>query len=207
MVLDLDETLVHSNGFPPRIIRGRKPYQITWQNATTGQMEIAYTRIRPGVLIFLEKVNEMFEVILFTASMPNYAKEIVKLLDREGFNFPLLTRGDCVFDDGRFIKDLAVINRDLKNVIIIDNFPESYCNNPENGLPIESWFDDPFDRELERMYKVLERLNQVDDVREYITSIVIRDKISMYQLDSLIAEPKKESIFDNFINLMKRVRY
>ena len=48
--------------------------------------------IRPGAHRFLNKVAEMFEVILFTASMPNYAKEIVKLIDLKGHNFPLLSR-------------------------------------------------------------------------------------------------------------------
>lgn len=122
-----------------------------------------------------------------------------------------------MFSEGRFIKDLSILKRDLKNVIIIDNYPESYSNNPYNGIPITSWYDDPFDKELHKMVTgtsnlfhlvlVLDRLNQVDDVRDFIKKFVINDKVSMYQLYKNIGEPKRETLFESLINLWKKVIY
>jgi RNA polymerase II subunit A small phosphatase-like protein len=48
---------------------------------------------------------------------------------------------------------------------------------PENALPIPSWYDDPRDRELNKLIPILERLSQVDDVRNYIRYLVIDNRI------------------------------
>ena len=52
--------------------------------------------------------------------------------------------------------------------IIVDNSPMSYALNPENGLPINTWFDDKSDRELYNISSILEFLSFVPDVRNYI---------------------------------------
>lgn len=84
--------------------------------------------------------------------------------------------------------------------MIVDNYPESYSNNPDNGLPIPSWYGDMTDNELINMLTVLERLNQVNDVRPYIQKFVINDKISPYTLFKLIGEPRQASPFENIID-------
>ena len=56
----------------------------------------------------------------------------------------------------------------MEDIIIIDNSPNSYQFQPENGLPILSWYDDPHDRELMRFIPGLKLLAQVDDVRPVI---------------------------------------
>ena len=149
--MDLDETLIHSENIPPPNKSQVKAFKIWWKNSTTDQNETAYTCLRPGVFEFLQTVNDIFEVVLFTASMPNYAKQIVKLIDRKGYNFPLLTRNQCTLTSSKYLKDLSILGRDLKSVIIVDNFPESYSKHPRNGLPIESWYDNPSDKQLKRM--------------------------------------------------------
>ena len=166
-------------------------------------MATALTLVRPGVLKFLNKVTKMFEVIFFTASKEKYAKEITKLLDRGKYHPYLLSRDDCKFENGMFIKDLSILKRNLKDVIIIDNLPESYLNNPENGLPIESWMGNPKDDVLNKMVTVLERLNEVDDVRSYIPEIIINNRISMHNLFKLIGSPKKSSRFDDIMVSLK----
>ena len=99
-----------------------------------------------------------------------------------------------------YIKDLSVIQRDLKNVIIVDNLPESYINNRENGIPIESWMGSTSDRAFDKLTTILERLNEVEDVRTYIKQIVIRDKVSMYHLLKLIGPPKENSALDGIMD-------
>jgi CTD small phosphatase-like protein 2 len=49
---------------------------------------------------------------------------------------------------GGFVKDLSVINRDLSKVVLVDNSLNSFQLQPNNGIPMKSWFDDPEDAEL-----------------------------------------------------------
>ena len=41
-----------------------------------------------------------------------------------------------------YYKDLRKLNRDMSNIIIVDNNPDAYAFQPENALPILSWYDD-----------------------------------------------------------------
>lgn len=66
------------------------------------------------------------------------------------------------------MKDLKKIKSDLKKTIIIDNIPENFSMQPDNGVPIRGWFNDnPNDTELVRIGAALKQLviNQVPDVR------------------------------------------
>lgn len=49
------------------------------------------------------------------------------------------------------MKDLARIGRDLSKVIIVDNIAESFLLQPENGICIKSWYDDPADTALNEL--------------------------------------------------------
>ncbi len=50
-------------------------------------------------------------------------------------------------------------------MIIIDNAPYSYIFQPDNAIPITSWFNDPNDRQLLELLPLLNSLVPVDDVR------------------------------------------
>jgi hypothetical protein len=56
------------------------------------------------------------------------------------------------------------------------------------------------------MMTVLERLNQVNDVRPYIKTFVINDKISMYTLFKIIGEPKQASPLDDILDSFKEFK-
>ena len=84
-----------------------------------------------------------------------------------------------------YVKDLKSLNRELKNLIIIDNNPSSFALNTENGIPIESWYDDLNDRELQNLEPILEFLSSVSDVRDYIKQIVNGSQISYINFQKL----------------------
>lgn len=69
---------------------------------------------------------------------------------------------------GLFIKDLRIIkNRDLKELVIIDNMPHSFGFQIENGIPILEWFDDQNDQELKYLTRYLLKALPFEDIRAY----------------------------------------
>jgi len=92
----------------------------------------------------------MFEVIVFTASHQCYADPVLDHLDPSGdLIHHRLYRDSWIPVEGVFIKDLRVIeNRNLKDVVIVDNAVYCFGYQLENGIPIITWNDDPNDKEL-----------------------------------------------------------
>lgn len=62
----------------------------------------------------------------------------------------------------------------MKDVIILDNSPIAYMFQPENAMPIASWYDDKEDRQLHRSAVLLERLAYEQDVRKIIKRLITR---------------------------------
>ncbi|XP_047456761.1 carboxy-terminal domain RNA polymerase II polypeptide A small phosphatase 1-like isoform X3 [Mugil cephalus] len=158
VVIDLDETLVHSSFKPVNNADFIIPVEID------GTVHQVYVLKRPHVDEFLKRMGEMFECVLFTASLSKYADPVSDLLDKWGAFQSRLFRESCVFHKGNYVKDLSRLGRDLNKVIIIDNSPASYVFHPDNAVPVASWFDDMSDTELLDLIPFFERLSKVDDV-------------------------------------------
>ena len=85
--------------------------------------------IRPYTKECLELVNKYYEVIVFTASHKWYADVILDYIDPENKYFQhRFYRDHCIkTNDNVYIKDLRVFkNRDLKDMIIVDNAVYSF---------------------------------------------------------------------------------
>ncbi|MEQ2289612.1 Carboxy-terminal domain RNA polymerase II polypeptide A small phosphatase 1, partial [Ameca splendens] len=123
---------------------------------------------RPHVDEFLKRMGEMFECVLFTASLSKYADPVSDLLDKDGAFQSRLFREACVYHKGNYVKDLSRLGRDLRRVIIIDNSPASYIFHPDNAVPVVSWFDDMSDTELLDLIPLFERLSKVDDIYDIL---------------------------------------
>ncbi|XP_078169856.1 uncharacterized protein LOC144564185 isoform X1 [Carex rostrata] len=163
LVLDLDETLVHSTLEPCPDADFSFLVNFNLKEHTI------YVKCRPYLRDFLERVASLFETIIFTASQSIYAEQLLNVLDpkRKLFRHRVY-RDSCVFVEGNYLKDLSVLGRDLSHVIIVDNSPQAFGFQIDNGVPIESWFDDPNDRELLSLLPFLESLAGVQDVRPLI---------------------------------------
>ncbi|XP_029692600.1 uncharacterized protein isoform X3 [Takifugu rubripes] len=163
VVIDLDETLVHSSFTPVSDADFIIPVEIE------GTVHQVYVLKRPHVDEFLKRMGELFECVLFTASLSKYADPVSDMLDTWGAFRNRLFRESCVFHKGNYVKDLSRLGRDLDKVIIIDNSPVSYIFQPENAVPVVSWFDDKSDTELLDLIPFFERLSQADDIYPFLT--------------------------------------
>lgn len=99
-----------------------------------GTVHQVYVLKRPHVDEFLRKMGELYECVLFTASLAKYADPVADLLDKWGAFRSRLFRESCVFHRGNYVKDLSRLGRELSRVIIIDNSPASYIFHPDNAV-------------------------------------------------------------------------
>jgi RNA polymerase II subunit A small phosphatase-like protein len=160
LVLDLDETLVHSS------FKVLERADFTIPVEIEGQYHNIYVIKRPGVDQFMKRVGELYEVVVFTASVSKYGDPLLDQLDIHNVVHHRLFRDSCYNHQGNYVKDLSQVGRDLRETIIIDNSPTSYIFHPQHAIPISSWFSDAHDNELLDLIPVLEDLAgaQVKDV-------------------------------------------
>jgi len=163
LVLDLDETLVHCT------VEQTPDADLTFPVVFHGMEYIVHVKLRPHVFEFLEKICNKFEVVVFTASQKVYADELLNRIDPEGkYIQHRLFRESCLAVEGNFLKDLNVLGRDMSKMVLVDNSPHAFGYQVDNGIPIESWFDDPTDTELLKLEKYLQTLHTVSDVRSSV---------------------------------------
>lgn len=196
LILDLDETLVHS---------ALKPFKTQPDMILTIPFEqnkqTVYVLKRPHVDEFLETVSKMFEIVIFTAGIQDYANPLLDKLDKSKYIKYRLFREHCTVCNRLYIKDLNTIGRDLKDTIIIDNNPISFAFNKDNGIPILTWHTNPYDNELMKLIPLLIYLTKVDDVRNVIRNVVNGDQVNFYKLNSILKD-KNITHHDNTNNTM-----
>ena len=203
LILDLDETLVHSCFKPNNIINNNTNNNLAQPDILLKiQFHSKYHDVfvykRPFVDEFLEKMDQYYNLIIFTASVQEYADPLLNVLDKNRLIKLRFYRNSCVLDkNGKFIKNLSNIFADLKNVILLDNNPISYSYNKTNGLPILTWHFDKKDRELLKLIPILEFTSNVNDVRNFIPRFVEFDMVSFSKFNMLLDEINKQKEQNN----------
>ena len=119
---------------------------------------------------FLEKITPYFEIVVFTSALANYASAIVDYIDPQKKIIKyVMCRDRClVTKNGVYIKDLRVLgNRDLNDVLIVDNLTHNFCLQVDNGVPILDYQDDPDDRELKYLADYLVKCAEAENMVEF----------------------------------------
>lgn len=126
LVLDLDETLIHGMYFPFGY----------------------YFFVRPGVFDFLEKMHNLFEIIIFTAAKKEYVYDIIEKIDYKDYIDYILYKKHIINEKGSLAKKLDLIGRDLNKIIYVDNLENNAKYNKKNLYLISSWYNNIFDKEI-----------------------------------------------------------
>ncbi|KZS88216.1 HAD-like protein [Sistotremastrum niveocremeum HHB9708] len=134
---------------PPMPPPHQKPYTLllsmddlvitsTWDRATGWR-----TAKRPGIDYFLAYMSQFYEIVIFT-TQPHYTAEPVLMqLDKYQFYITYrLYKEATRLKDGKVVKDLSYLNRDLSKVIILDTHPEHVETHPDNAIVMNPWKGD-----------------------------------------------------------------
>ncbi|OVF08671.1 putative mitochondrial import inner membrane translocase subunit [Clavispora lusitaniae] len=158
LVLSLDDLLIHSE----------------WDTKNGWR-----TAKRPGLDYFLGYLSQYYEIVIFGSNSQMYSEKTVAKLDplRAYIQYALF-REACRYKDGKLIKDLNLLNRDLAKTVAIDVNEESLCMNPENSIILKPWDGKPDDT-LVKLIPLLEYLatQPVKDVRPILNSFEDKSNI------------------------------
>lgn len=126
---------------------------------------------RPFIDQFLQQCGPpLFETVAFTQDSPFTAGTLIETLDTQGMIMFKLFRDSTRYIDGKRIKDLNCLNRDMSKVIHIDWDREACSLNPHNCIVLDKWLGDGGDSTLIDLATFLRTIvaQDVDDVREII---------------------------------------
>ncbi|MBW0500786.1 hypothetical protein O181_040501 [Austropuccinia psidii MF-1] len=174
LVLDLDETLIHStsrlggmggsNGWTNQTSNSAGLKARVVEVVLDGRIVVYHVYKRPWVDFFLKTVSSWYTVVIFTASMREYADPVIDWLDQgRGLIDARLFRESCTNIKGSYVKDLTIVERDLSKVCLVDNSPISYGLHQANAIPIEGWLNDPSDEGLLELLPMLDSLRFTKD--------------------------------------------
>ena len=185
LVIDLDETLIHSVSRGTTHVNSSQGHIIEVKFSISGISTLYYVHKRPYCDLFLTKVSNWYNIVIFTASMKEYADPVIDWLETSLPNTSFskrLYRNDCTLRDGvGYIKDLSILTRmntssripvqevGLNEIIIIDNSPVSYAMNVDNAIQVEGWINDQSDTDLLNLIPLLESLRFTTDVRNILS--------------------------------------
>ncbi|XP_064100424.1 mitochondrial import inner membrane translocase subunit TIM50-C-like isoform X1 [Macrobrachium nipponense] len=125
---------------------------------------------RPGVDFLLHHCGPpLFEVVIYTNEQGFTAFPIIDHLDPNGLIWYRLYKDTTRYVNGKHVKDLSCLNRDLEKVICID-WDADAVSSPRNHLKLKRWDGNMNDQSLVELGLMLRTIaeSEVSDVREVI---------------------------------------
>lgn len=93
---------------------------------------------RPGLNNFLKKLVQKYEVVIYSDDEYIFLETATQSLDpRQQIFMGTFGRESMVWSNGRYIKDLAYLNRDPKNIIVIDRDARNVSKHPQNVIVLK----------------------------------------------------------------------
>jgi len=208
VVLDLDETLIHSiflndlevlTKSTSKLLKLMKKLRKKCDLflSDVGNYGDIFVFFRPGLHRFLKKLSTTCEVVLWTAASRRYAKPILDFIDPDGHLLPYrLFREHTIRRGKESIKDLGLLGRKLKKTLLIDNNEDALARAPRNCYLIPDFYGDPNDFELQEAWRLICELNEF-----YTYNLDIRMKlertaaINRFTQDTSIKQLKWKKVY------------
>jgi TFIIF-interacting CTD phosphatase-like protein len=166
LVLDLDETLVHTND-RASIRKDAKP-----DFSIPGGYVVC---LRPGVVEFLDYCLASYhEVMIWTAGTEDYAYEVfnkfydpsrfARIWDR-GRCFPKQDQEHSISYWRKDIKKLQRLGYDKEKILCVDDTPQNFERSYGNLIRVRPFLGDPQDTELLELKRYLDYIGPGENVR------------------------------------------
>ena len=163
VVLDMDETLLHSEHIPSIDATRFDMVIIDDEN-----VNIFGIHLRPMVEDFILYGAEHFELVVFTAASRTYARPVLDALDPRGRIKHRLYRDSCMEVDGFLVKPIRKLGRRLARTVLVDNNEVCMLTCPDNGLLVPSYYGGRRDECMKHLADILQHLHTLDDVRPFL---------------------------------------
>lgn len=187
LVLDLDETLIHSAPYPPhKNVEFIKPkydepsipidIDSNDDHTITDSIDELYVYKRPFLDEFLSYATKNFEVFIYTYGERDYAEPILNMILPDVDEDHRLYRDSCILKKKKVIfKDLKMLKRKNEDLIFIDDNDEAFKCHPKNTILIPQWNGFPQDRILKDwLIPILEQCKHASDIRDVIKKVSSR---------------------------------
>lgn len=152
---------------------------------------------RPGVDFLLHHcAPPLFEIVIYTNEQGYTAFPLIDHLDPNGYIWYRLFKDSTRYVDGKHIKDLNCLNRDLDKVICID-WDSNAVSTPRNHLKLKRWDGDMNDQSLLELGFMLRTIaeSEVSDVREVIDYYrTFDDPLAAFRENQRLAQEQEMAI-------------
>lgn len=179
LVLDIDETLVHSELIVEQsqekpAIKKKHDNRIEFRNPN-GTVDVYGVRYRPYLHEFLDRMAKLYDLAVYTASARDYADAVMNQLDPSGTMFVArLYRDNCLPISGMNIKNM--LNFEGTDTVLVDNLIYSYALQMDQGIPICPFIEDEMDVELKDLAEILENLPAFDSLQALLKDMLGLDE-------------------------------
>lgn len=175
LVLDIDETLVHSELVVEQNVPKPDKAHIAYDRKLefpnpNGTFDVYGIRYRPFLMEFLHRMSKHYDLALYTASAQDYGNAVANELDPAGTLFVArLFRENCIHVNGVNVKSMR--NFEGNDAYLIDNLIYSFPFDLDRGIPICPFVDDAMDVELKDLAEILENLPSFDSLHALVNEL------------------------------------
>lgn len=176
LVLDIDETLVHSELIVEQNVPKPDKANVAYDRKLefpnpNGTFDVYGIRYRPFLMEFLHRMSKLYDLALYTASAQDYGNAVANELDPAGTLFVArLFRENCIHVNGVNVKSMR--NFEGTDAYLIDNLIYSFPFDLDRGIPICPFVDDKMDVELKDLAEILENLPSFDSLHSLVNELL-----------------------------------
>ena len=185
LILELDETLIHTSFVQVPNCDYDYKFNINFLERPV----TVFVYKRPYLNEFLYQMSKYYNIIIYSSNVPEYSNPLIDKLYEEKVIYKRIYKDKKIELNGKLISDLTKLIYEYgKNIIIISNNSlHSFINDSNNNtLPINSWNFKKSDDELIKLKSFLEFLSSVNDVRDYIKGIAVKNIIDYERIENLM---------------------